>query len=127
MADVFQEPPGGGQRRERKSAAARAGLLFPVSRIERYLRMRCAKRRVAKKAAVYLAAALEYLVAEVLDISVEYVKQNKKKRMRPRDFFLAIKEDSEFAPLLRHVIIPGAGVRPHIMKELLPPATRPRE
>ena len=50
--------------------SARAGLTFPVGRIGRYMREKLShKMRCAKHAPVFAAAVLEYLCAEVLDMT----------------------------------------------------------
>ena len=47
--------------------STKAGLQFPVGRIHRFLKGRVSSRqRVGATAAVYIAAILEYLSAEVL-------------------------------------------------------------
>jgi len=108
----------------RISKSDRAEIRFPVSRVKRYLRD-CKntgriKMRITTTSAVYLAAVLEYMSAEVLEISGNYAITSSRKRVTPRHILLAIKNDEELARLLRDVVIPNCGVRPHIMTELLP-------
>merc|ERR1739845_259940 len=49
--------------------AARAGLQFPVGRIARFMKQGRHAERVGAGAPVYLAAVLEYLAAEVLELA----------------------------------------------------------
>jgi histone H2A len=51
------------------SRSKRAGLLFPVGRVARFLKAGKYAERVNAGAPVYLAAVLEYLAAEVFFIS----------------------------------------------------------
>ncbi len=53
----------------RKTQASRAGLIFPVGRIGRYIREKNFASNVSADAPVYLAAVMEYLCAEMLEIS----------------------------------------------------------
>ena len=60
---------GGKAKGKAKSRSSRAGLQFPVGRIHRLLRKGNYAERVGAGAPVYLAAVLEYLAAEVLELA----------------------------------------------------------
>ena len=62
------------------SRSAKAGLQFPVGRIARYLKQGKYAARVGAGAPVYLAAVLEYLTAEVLELAGNASRDNKKTR-----------------------------------------------
>jgi len=103
-----------------QSRSSKAGLQFPVARIHRHLRKNNAKYRIGAGAPVYLAAVLEYLAAEILELAGNAARDNKKRRIVPRHLQLAIRNDEELSKLLDHVIISQGGVVPHILPELLP-------
>jgi histone H2A len=73
------------------SRSAKAGLQFPVGRIARYLKAGKYASRVGAGAPVYLAAVLEYLAAEVLELAGNASRDNKKTRCvaAPRVFVCA--------------------------------------
>lgn len=120
------------------SRSARAGLQFPVGRIHRMLKKGNYAQRVGAGAPgepyfqfliivgpshlvcsiVYLAAVLEYLAAEILELAGNAARDNKKQRIVPRHLQLAIRNDEELNKLLGHVVISQGGVVPHIPAEV---------
>uniref|UniRef100_A0A1I7Y141 Histone H2A n=1 Tax=Steinernema glaseri TaxID=37863 RepID=A0A1I7Y141_9BILA len=105
------------------SRSARAGLMFPVGRIDRLLKSGNYAQRIGAGASVYLAAVLEYVCAEVLELSGNAAVDNKKTRINPRFIQLAIRHDEELNKLLTGVTIAEGGVLPGINREILPKKT----
>ncbi|KAJ1919561.1 histone H2A [Mycoemilia scoparia] len=103
-----------------KSRSSKAGLQFPVGRIHRHLRNGNYAPRIAAGAPVYLAAVLEYLAAEILELAGNAARDNKKSRIIPRHLQLAIRNDEELNKLLGNVTIAQGGVLPNIHAQLLP-------
>ena len=71
---------------------------------------------------MYLAAVLEYLAAEVLELAGNAAKDNKKTRIVPRHIQLAVRNDEELNRLMADVTISAGGVLPHINAFLIPQA-----
>jgi len=107
-------------RKKSVSKSSRAGLQFPVSRLGRYLKKGRYAQRLGSGAPVYLAAVLEYLAAEVLELAGNASRDNKKSRIIPRHIQLAIRNDEELGRLLSGVTIAYGGVLPNIHSVLLP-------
>ncbi|CAH1383899.1 unnamed protein product, partial [Tenebrio molitor] len=101
---------GGKVKGKAKSRSSRAGLQFPVGRIHRLLRKGNYAERVGAGAPVYLAAVMEYLAAEVLELAGNAARDNKKTRIIPRHLQLAIRNDEELNKLLSGVTIAQGGV-----------------
>jgi len=111
----------GGGRRGRSSASHRAGLIFPVAKVKRQLKEKSfLKLHISKTAPVYLSAVLEYLVAEVLELSGNASRDNKKVRIIPRHIMLAMRNDEELNKLTKSCYIAGGGTLPMIFQMLLP-------
>ena len=107
-------------RAKRKYKSSKAGLTFPVGRVHRNLRKGNYAKLIGAGSSVYLAAVMEYLTAEVLELAGNAARDNKKKRIVPRHIMLAISNDEELNKLLDKVFISQGGVMPHIQAVLLP-------
>jgi histone H2A len=83
--------------------------------------------RVGAGAPVYLAAVLEYLAAEILELAGNAARDNKKTRIVPRHIQLAVRNDEELSKLLSGVTIAAGGVLPNIHSVLLPKKTSKAE
>ncbi len=121
--------PGGGGRGGRAkpvSRGTRAGLMFPVTRVETVMMELVTVRRKSAGSAVYLAAVLEYLTAEILELSGNAARDNKKMRITPRHMKLAILNDEELTKLCKGIVMTG-GVLPHINAKLLPKEKKVRD
>ena len=102
------------------SKSSKAGLQFPVARIGRYLKKGGYATRVGAGAPVYLAAVLEYLCAEILELAGNAARDNKKSRIIPRHITLAVRNDEELNKFLSGVTVAAGGVLPNIHSVLLP-------
>lgn len=103
-----------------KTQSSRAGLQFPVGRIHRLLKKGNYGERVGAGAPVYMAAVLEYLSAEILELAGNAARDNRKSRIIPRHLQLAVRNDEELNKLLSGVTIAQGGVLPNIQGVLLP-------
>ena len=118
-------PPGGRGKKaasgkKATSRSSKAGLQFPVGRVARFMKKAKVSARVGAGAPVYLAAVLEYLTAEVLELAGNAARDNKKARIVPRHIQLAVRNDEELNKLMGGVTIAAGGVLPNVHAVLLP-------
>ncbi|XP_063293559.1 histone H2A type 2-B-like [Pelobates fuscus] len=111
---------GGKTREKAKTRSSRAGLQFPVGRVHSLLRKGNYADRVGASAPIYLAAVLEYLTAEILELARNAARDKKKTRIIHRHLQLTVRNDEELNKLLGGVTIAQAGVLPNIQAVLLP-------
>ncbi|CAK1579560.1 unnamed protein product [Parnassius mnemosyne] len=81
------------------------------------------KKRVGAGAPVYLAAVMEYLATEILELAGNAARDNKKTRIIPRHFQLAIRNDEDLNKPLSGVTVAQGGVLSNIQAVLLPKKT----
>ena len=127
MAAAKGKAKGKARSTKQTSRSSRAGLNFPVGRIARFLKDGRYAQRVGAGAAVYLAAVLEYLTAELLELSGNNAKLMKRTRIIPRNIFLSVREDAELDQLLGDAVIASGGstvfnINPYLLKKSATPA-----
>ena len=112
MAGAKGKAKGKASGTKQVNRSAKAGLCFPVGRIARMLKNGRYCQRVGMGAPVYLAAVLEYLTAETLEVSAQVAQSQKKSRINPRHILLATKEDPELDQLCQNAVVASGGVKP---------------
>jgi histone H2B len=113
------------------SAAARAGLQFPPSRLKHEIKKynvagKSCSCRVTAGAAVYMAAVVEYLVAEILELSGNASRDFHSVRIKTNYIHLAIANDEELNKFLHKVVFPTPNHGPSIHIALLEKPKRKR-
>jgi histone H3 len=107
-----------------RSEAARIVLLVSPSLIRPLLDSKF--RRVAKSSAVYLAAFLEFMMAEILLMSCDVAEILKKKSSRiltPRHVYFAVMGDEELGNLFKRAMFLSGGVLPTLHPAVVPKKT----
>lgn len=100
-----QHPPKKEKKRFRVSD--KIGIIFPVSRIRRRLKKEAKYDRFSDTAAVFLTAVLEYMCAEILDVSGTKMKEEgKSRKILPKHLLNGIKGDLELKEFYDSVVIP---------------------
>jgi histone H2A len=94
--------------------SVKAGLQFPVGRIRRYLKEGRYALRIGSGDPVYLAAVLEYLSTEVIELDGNAAKENKKSCIIPRHLLPAVRGDEELNKLFACITIPHGSMVPYM-------------
>lgn len=102
-ASCSGEPSRRREAKVKQSRSSRAGLLFPVSRIERQLRRGQFAERFGANAPVYLAAVLQWVTHKTMDMAGKISKKNNQQYISPCHLQMSIKN----SPVLKHLL--GSG------------------
>merc|ERR1712098_100186 len=78
----------------------RAGVVFPVGRVNRMMKQGRFAKQLGAGGAVFMAAALNYLTSEILELAGEITAEKKKTRITPQHIQLAIHGDEELTKLM---------------------------
>lgn len=97
------------------------GIIFPPTRMRKALKSKGYGNKVYRTAGVYAAAAIEYLVAEILELASNVARDHHVVRITPRHIMLAIRHDDELNQLIGpKTVLAKSGVVPNIHSVLLP-------
>jgi histone H2A len=109
-------------KKDRQTLSSKAQLLFPVARVLKKMKQGRYADRISTSSAVSVAAVLEYLTAEILEMSGDKCFNGGNRInnvIKPRHICLAVNEDEEMNMAIgKNVIIPMGGVIPFIHEEL---------
>lgn len=124
-AEKREQPPqlrlaAGVERKPRTTKSKKAGLMFPVTVVHRAMKRGHYASTVRVGSAVYMAAILEYLTAEILELAGNAAAESKRRRIIPRHLMLAIRNDDEMDQMLKGVTIAEGGVIPYLHPSLAP-------
>ena len=96
------------------SAHARANLQFSVSRAAKFMKQGRYADRLGGGAPVYMAATLQYICSELMELAGHQAELAKKKTIKPRHVFLAVKQDPELNEMFGDADFAACGRVPKI-------------
>lgn len=102
------------EKKKSTTVTAKAGLVFPVNRVNKFLVKSTVNKsvRVGANSPIYLAGVLEYLFQELIQSAADNVVASGKKRILARDVIRAYQNDEAFSQLLAsHKVLVGPPVR----------------
>lgn len=92
--------------------------MFPVGRLNRMLRKGRYSDRQSNQAGVFMAAVLEYLTAEILELAGNMCEKDNKKTIFPKHINLGMRTDEELAKLIHMTTIHEGGKVFHVHEKL---------
>ena len=96
------------------SMSSRCDLIFPAGRMNRKLKQGRYSLMTGKGGGIYMAAVLEYLAHEILELAGNASHQAKKKTISPRHLMLAMRNDEELNKLVASTTLSSSGVLPNV-------------
>lgn len=96
----------------RKTTSEKSGIVFPVAKIAKRLVRARDTDRVSPKTPVYIAAALQYAMAELIELSAQSTAASGRKRIAPKDIIRAYQNDAGLWELFQnHRVLVGGAIR----------------
>lgn len=87
------------KKKKSVSKSERAGLTFPVARLNKHLKTKSKMKRVGSSAPVYLTALVEYVAAELLDAAGNKTKDAGRKTVSIDDLCKGLRTDKDLSRL----------------------------
>ena len=94
---------GNGTRKAPERAEKRLGLAWGIGRTASAIRKGRFAERSGKGAAVFMAAVLQYLTSEILEMAGDIAHDKKKTIIQPKYILSAIRSDEELNKLFAHI------------------------
>ena len=100
----------------RPTKSSKAGIVVPVSRVNRKLINSRIADRISAATPIYLAAIVEYILGEIISLSGDTIRANgKMKRIKPSDVLLSIRTDEDLGRLFAgHKVLSGDHIRTNV-------------
>jgi histone H2A len=97
----------GRQARSVISKSTRAGLVWPVSRVNNKINNDYPKlvNRIGAGAPVFVAAVSEYMMAEIIELSMNQARANKRSRITTADIMTAIRNDPQLHKAMHGLVV----------------------
>ena len=108
--------------------ATKAGRTVPPSRVNRAMKLRSGLKRVGGTAPVYMAAVMEYVAAEILEVACNSTANAKRKRVTPEDISIALRSDADLQKVCGGLALYTGDRLESVAKALVPKArTEPKK
>lgn len=95
------------QSRSVISKSTKAGLVWPVSRVNNKINNDYPKlvKRIGAGAPVFIAAVTEYMMAEIIELSMNQARANKRSRITVADISTAIRNDPQLHKAMHGLVV----------------------
>ena len=88
-----------------RTRSSRCDLIFPVGRTITYMKRSRYAESIGVGGGIFMAAVLEYITSEILELAGEHCMQDKRKQITPRHVQLAVRNDEEINKLMCEAMI----------------------
>lgn len=101
-------PPTKSAASKKSSTSAKANIVFPAGRFRSRIKKQF--KRVSPTAGIYMAAALEYLTAELLEGAANRTRDSKRKTIKPHDLQRYILDDGDLHKIFGEKMFAQGGI-----------------